>query len=207
MPESRSPRDASELTVDYRAHQSFDLKKDRKLNLAVQGVFLLVVVVALGASLFLRLPIQTNWTPLFTVVVTLGACLLYMALHEATHGGALWALTRVKPSFALRIPFLTTGNHAYLSRGKAVIVALWPVVIWGFVLVVALAVLPEDFRMTAYVLLTLNFAGSAGDFVEVCLVSRQPRNALIRDNGNTLNVFVPGAEQSLSPIASTRTGH
>jgi hypothetical protein len=85
----------------------------------------------------------------------------------------------------------TFAMSAYLTRRSAVIVALAPAVLWGIVLVAALFIVPQDYRLTVYILLALNFAGSAGDFVEVYVVSRQQPDALIQDDGNKVLVFVP----------------
>jgi Putative zincin peptidase len=121
-----------------------------------------MALVAVGVALLLELPLESSWSSIFTISVTVFACLIYMAVHEATHGVVLHILTKVKPSYALRFPFLTTGNHAYLTRRSAVVVALAPAVIWGIVLVAALLTLPQDYLLTAYILLALNFAGSVG---------------------------------------------
>jgi hypothetical protein len=59
------------------------------------------------------------------------------------------------------------------------------------VLVAALLTLPRDYLLTAYILLALNFAGSAGDYLEVYVVSRQQPNALVQDDGGKIRVFVP----------------
>lgn len=160
-------RDTAELPPAYRAHRTVDLKKDRKFAVAVQGLFVLVALFAIAAVLLLDLPLVSRWGPIVTIPVTLLACLVYMAVHEATHGVVLQLLTKVRPSYAVRFPFLTTGNRAYLTRRSAVIVALAPGIIWGIVPLVALLTLPADYRLTAYILLALNFAGSAGDCVEV----------------------------------------
>ncbi|MDZ4089750.1 MAG: DUF3267 domain-containing protein [Arthrobacter sp.] len=192
MSQQSKLRDTVELPSAYRQHMTVDLKKDRKFAVAVQGIFVLVVLLAAVAALLLDLPPATSWGPAVTIPVTLAACLVYMAVHEATHGVALHLLTKVKPSYAVRFPFLTTGNHAYLTRRSGIIVALAPTVIWGIVLVVALLTLPPDYLLSAYILLTLNFAGSAGDFVEVYVVSRQQQDALVKDDGNQIHVFVPG---------------
>ncbi|WP_411733783.1 DUF3267 domain-containing protein [Paeniglutamicibacter sp.] len=185
-------RDTIELPSSYQQHTTVDLKKDRKLTVAVQGIFVLVVLLAAVAALLLDLPPATSWPHLVTIPVTLAVCLVYMAVHEVTHGVALQLLTKMKPSYAVRFPFLTTGNHAFLTRRSAVIVALAPAAIWGIVLVVALFTLPSDYLLSAYILLTLNFAGSAGDFVEVYVVSRQQQDALVKDDGNQIHVYVPG---------------
>ena len=80
---------------------------------------------------------------------------------------------------------------AYLTRRTAVIVALTPCLAWGIVLLVALLTVPADYRLTAYILLVLNFAGSAGDYLEVYVVHQQQPDALVQDNGDSVHIFVP----------------
>ena len=186
-------RDTVALPSAYLQYLTVDLKKDRKAAVAVQGIFVLVVLLAAAAALLLDVPLATSWGPAVTIPVMLAACLVYMAVHEATHGVALQLLTKARPSYAVRFPFLTTGNHAYLTRRSTVIVALAPAVIWGVVLFIALLTLPADYLLSTYILLTLNFAGSAGDFVEVYVVSRQQQDALVKDDGNQIHVFVPAS--------------
>ncbi|MEO7754277.1 MAG: hypothetical protein ABIS35_12775 [Terracoccus sp.] len=72
----------------------------------------------------------------------------------------------------------------------------------------ALLVLPQDYLLTAYIVLALNVAGSAGDFVEVHVVSRQPATALIHDDGTSIRVHVPDGEGPESRLfrSGPRTG-
>ncbi|MHA7283915.1 DUF3267 domain-containing protein [Arthrobacter sp. TMS2-4] len=184
-------RDTSELPSSYVMHMAVDFK-DRKFIVVIQGIFVLVVLLAVGVALLLDVPSATSWGPAITIPVTLAACFVYMAVHEATHGVVLQLLTGVRPSYAVRFPFLTTGNHAYLTRRSAVLVALAPTLIWGIVLGLALLTLPTDYQLSAFVLLTLNFAGSAGDYLEAYVASRQQQNVLIKDDGKLMHVFVPG---------------
>lgn len=185
-------RDAAILPPAYRTHRTVNLKKDGRFPVAVQGIFILVALLAVAAALLLDLPLASGWSPAVAIPVILLACLAYMAAHEATHGVVLQLLTKVRPTYAVRFPFLTTGNCAYLTRRTAVTVALAPCIIWGLLLLAALLALPADYRLTAYVLLALNFAGSAGDYVEVYVVSRQQPDALVQDDGDNVHVFVPG---------------
>jgi hypothetical protein len=191
MGSQRKLQDTAELPRTYREHRTIDFKKDKKFTVAIQGLFVLITLVAVGVALLLALPLEAAWRPILTIPVTLFACLIYMAAHEATHGVVLQLMTKVRPSYAVRFPFLTTGSHAYLTRRSAVVVALAPSVIWGIVLVAALLTLPRDYLLTAYILLALNFAGSAGDYVEVYVVSRQQPDALVQDDGGKIRVFVP----------------
>jgi hypothetical protein len=191
MGAERSPQSIEELPASYRVHLTVDLKKDKKLATAVQGIFVLIALVAVGAALLLGLPLETGWPSWAAILVTAGACFVYMAVHEATHGVTLRLLTGVKPSYRLRFPFLITGSRAYLTRRSAAMVALAPAVLWGIVLLAALFTLPDDCRLTTYVLFVLNFAGSAGDFVEGYVVSQQQPQALVQDDGDKVNVFLP----------------
>jgi len=99
-----SLRDTTKLPSTYREHRMVDLKKDKKFAGAVQGLFVLVTLVAVGAALLLELPLETSWSSILTISVTLFACLIYMAVHEMTHGVVLQMLTKVKPSYAVRSP-------------------------------------------------------------------------------------------------------
>lgn len=191
MRNSRTLQDTAALPPTYRQHRTFDFKRDKKFSAAVQGLVVLIAALAIGVALLLPLPLRTDWNPILTISVTVAACLGYMAAHEATHGVFLHLLTKVRPSYAVRFPFLTTGSTAFLTRRSAVVVALAPAVIWGILLSAALLTLPQDYLLTAYILFALNFAGSAGDFVEVSVVARQQPDALIQDDGGTIRVFVP----------------
>ena len=184
-------QDGTHLPSDYREHQAVDLKKNRMSAIAIQAIFVVIAVVTVIVPLLFRVPLGTGWSPFLTIPVTLVAALVYMALHEATHGVMLQLITKVKPSYRVRFPFLTTGNRAYLTRRSAVLVALAPAVLWGVVLSAVLLVVPVDFRFTAYVVLALNFAGSSGDFVEAFVVTRLPRDALVKDDGDKVRVFLP----------------
>lgn len=181
--------DAAELPPAYRVQRTVDLKKDRRLNVTIQGVFALVAFSAVASALLLDLSLSSSLAPIVVIPVILFGCLAYMTVHEATHGVALQLLTRARPTYGFRFPFLTTGSSLFLTKRSAVIVALAPSVIWGVVLLGALLTVPADFRLVAYVLLALNFAGSAGDYVEAFVVAQQQPNALVQDEGDEIRIF------------------
>lgn len=182
---------SGKLPVNYSVHLSVDLNKDRKPVRAVRCIIVLIGLVAVGVAVLLPLPLETSWGPLLASSVTLGTGLMYMAAHEATHGAALRILTKARPKYRLRFPFLTTGTDAYLTRRDTVIVALAPAAVWGILLLATILTVPGDYRLTAYIVLALNFAGSAGDIVEAYLASRQRPEALIQDDGGTIRVLLP----------------
>ncbi|GAA2570117.1 DUF3267 domain-containing protein [Pseudonocardia hydrocarbonoxydans] len=155
-------------------------------------VVAVVAAVMVGLGFLLDLP-PTGWDGWTTAAATALACLLYMAVHELTHGAFLWMLSGVRPTVALRVPYLVTGSRAYLDRRAFVVVALAPVVLWGAVLMVLLLTVAPQFLLTVYVVTALNFASSAGDYYQACVVARLPRSVVIQDDGTTTRVFLPAA--------------
>lgn len=190
------------LPSGYRVHRTIDLKREKEFARAVQGVFVLTALLAVAALLVFDLPLASGWSPVVTVAVTLPALLLYMSLHEATHGVAVRLLTKTRPTYEVRFPFLTTASRAYLTRRSFIIVALAPCIIWGIVLGVALIMLPADWRLTVYILMALNFAGSGGDFVLTAVVGREQSDVLVQDDGVKVSIYAPGNRAvPLRPIA------
>lgn len=188
-------QDTLELPMTYHRHVTVDFKKDRKFFLTLQAVFLVVVLIAAAVALVLDLPLASRWNPGVTTLATVLSLVVYMAVHEATHGISLRLLTGTQPSYSVRFPFLSTSSSLYLTRRSLIIAALAPCLIWGTVLLAALFLVPADARLTVYILLALNFAGSAGDYLEAALALRQPREALLQDEGDRVHVFLPGSTE------------
>lgn len=169
--------------------RSIDIQRDHKVR--IQGCAIVLALVAVAGAVFLGPLIASGWHPGVVLTVTLAAGLGYLMLHEATHGVAARLLTGQPSSYSLRFPFLRTGNQGVLSRNGLVTVALAPALLWGVLLAVALFTVPGDLRMTCYILLAINIAGSAGDYIEAAIALRQPGNALFRDDGAELEVHLP----------------
>ncbi|CCW15578.1 DUF3267 domain-containing protein [Rhodococcus aetherivorans] len=185
------PKPAVAPPPDYRVHTRLDLKNDTRAAAAVRTVLVLTVAVLLGAAVVLGLPLRSGWGTAPTVVVTVVACLGYLAVHELTHGLVSRILSGVRPTYAVRFPFLTTGSDAWLTRNAAVTVTLAPVALWGAVLVALLFAVPADFVLTVFVVTVVNFAGSAGDYVQAGALWRLPASALVQDNGHETTTVVP----------------
>ncbi|WP_131105478.1 DUF3267 domain-containing protein [Ornithinimicrobium sufpigmenti] len=170
---------------------TLDLKTNRTAALTVQVGVALTVATAIALALLLDLPLDSGWGSGITAVVTVAAVVVYMVGHELTHGAMLWALTRVRPTYAVRLPYLTTGSQALLTRPAAVTVALAPFLLWAVLLSALWLTLPQDGRLTLYVLLALNAAGSVGDAVQAWAFARLAPGSLIRDDGRQTTVFSP----------------
>ena len=175
----------------YRYAGTIDLKRDRRAAVVVQVVFAVVTAGFVGAAVLLDIPLRGRWPSGVVVAVTLATCLVYTWLHEATHGLLLTVLSGARSRYAVRLPYLTCGNDAFVSRRAFLAIALGPLVLWGALLAALLAVAPADLHLTLYVLTGLNVAGSAGDLYQARVAADLPRNALLRDDGRMTTILVP----------------
>ena len=181
---------SAQLPPNYQFDMKMDLKKDKKINIAIQGLFLLIAAVMIGLAMWLNFPTKNNWGTGLTVLVTVAMCAVYMITHELIHGIFLKLLSGVKPKYFVRFPFLCTGSEAYFNKTSFTIVALAPVVIWGILLPAMLALLPADYFLSIYIVTALNFAGAAGDYFQVFAISKLSPTALMQDNGKETKVFL-----------------
>lgn len=187
------PPTVTEPSPDHRDPAVLDLEEDRGAGLRVQAGFALVVATMVGLALLLDLPLDSTWAGGTVALVTVLACVVYMALHELTHAALLWVLTRTRPTVGVRLPYLVTGSEALLTRRVAVTVGLGPLVLWGVLLLGLLAVVPADLFLTVYVLVGLNLAGSAGDVLQAWRIGRLPGSVLVRDDGRRTTVHPTAA--------------
>ena len=183
----------SVLPAGYDVRTTVDLKTDRKIAAGIQVVFLAIAVAMVGLALILGLPLSSGFSIWVTTVMTVAACLAYMALHELTHAGVLRWCSGSRPTIAFRFPYLIVGGQGYLTRRRFLLVDLAPVVVWGLVLVTLLLTLPQEFFLSVYIVMILNFAGSSGDYFQAYAIAQLPPTALIRDDGRVTTVYLPAA--------------
>ena len=179
------------LPPGFEVSTTVDLKSDRKIAVAIQVVFVSIVVVLVGLALILGFPLSSGFSTWATIVGTVVACLIYMVVHELTHAGFLWLFSRMRPAIALRFPYLTVGGRGYLNTRSFLVVDLAPVLFWGLVLVTLLLALPSEFFFSVYVVTILNFAGSSGDYFQAYAIAKLPPTALIQDDGSVTTVYLP----------------
>ncbi|MGI6170095.1 MAG: DUF3267 domain-containing protein [Christensenellales bacterium] len=152
------------LPANYQLHGTMDLKKDKKINIGIQVTFILVVVCMIGLAKWLNFPTESNWGTGIRILATVLMGVVYMIVHELTHGVFMKLFSKVKPVYFVRFPFLCTGSAAYFNKKNFIIIALAPVVLWGAFLIAMLTVHPSDFFLSVYIIIGLNFAGAAGDY-------------------------------------------
>ena len=176
------------LPPNYTLQSSYDLKSPQ-MNLIIQLIFLGIAGIMVGAAfLFAWIP-SSSLHGFVVAAITIGLVLVYMSLHELTHGVVLALLSKTPSRYAFRFPFLTTGSMSYYNKKSFILVCLAPSVLWGMILGLLLAVVPSDYRLILYIVLGLNLAGSAGDYLQVFLVCKTKPEGLIQDDGSITRIY------------------
>lgn len=178
------------LPKDYVQYHVVDLKNDKKTALAIQGIFLIIAGLMVFIAIHFQLPIKNDVPVFFKVIITLSFIFVYMIVHELTHGAMIRILSKSKPVYGIRIPYLYTGSLHYYTKFSFIIILLAPVVIWGLIIMFSLFFIPDSLFMSLYIVLALNFAGSSGDYVQAYQIKHLLKDVLIQDDGKNTSYYV-----------------
>ena len=178
----------------YHKIFSLHLQKNKKVAVLVNLLALLIAAVMAVPALFL-VPIrslfdQTN-LPLYFLRfgVLLAGMLLYIILHEWTHGLAMSQFSQNKVKYGWSGLYAYAGSDDDCPKTPYVRIALAPLVLWGILLTIVLLLVPEDWFWVVYWLQIFNVSGAAGDLYVVWRFRKLPREILIQDNGISMSVF------------------
>jgi hypothetical protein len=113
----------------------------------------------------------------------------YIVLHELVHGIFMKHFSGVKPKYGFTLMYAYAGSEAYFNKKSYIIIALAPVVIWGAVLGVLCAVLPQSWFWVVYLIQIGNISGAAGDFYVTFKFLKLPKDILVNDTGVAMTVY------------------
>ena len=178
------------LPPGYRVASTLDFMRNRRqikamLILSVALIVLPVVgalpFVPLGPSWRLMLSRWYMWPGLAAALV------LYIPLHELTHGAAM-LLLGVRPTFGIRLPYAYCGSRVWFDRRSHIFTALAPIALWGVVLSIVAALAPRAWFWPIWIVQISNLSGSAGDVYCAWILARMDGDLLIQDTGVRMRV-------------------
>lgn len=186
------------LPEDFREIADFDLQKNKKQMLIVNGISL-VIALALIVPMIFVVPINTLFAGLadmnvglqmlIKMAALLGFMLVYMVLHELVHGICMRAIAGIKPRYGFTGMYAYAASDAYFGKGPYILIALAPVVLWGIVLAIVTPLVPVTWFWVVYFIQIMNLSGAAGDIYVTCCLLRMPKDVLIRDWGVAMKVY------------------
>lgn len=185
----------STLPEGYKEIYSIDLKKDKKAAVLVNAIAI-VIAVLLCVPMHFYVPITT----LFDMQGGLGAYIMrfaallllmvvYMVLHELVHGAAMKLCGTKKVKYGFTGLYAFAGSADYYGKKAYIFIALAPVVLWGIVLAVINAFVPEAWFWVVYLLQVINLSGAAGDLFVTAKFSRFAKDILVKDYGVGMTVY------------------
>lgn len=183
------------LPEGYQEIYSVDLKKDKKAAVIVNAAAI-VIAVLLCVPMHFYIPITT----LYDMQSGLGAYIMrfvalfllmiaYMVLHELVHGVAMKMCGTKKVKYGINGLYAFAGSADYYGKKAYIFIALAPVVLWGIVLAVINAFVPEAWFWVVYLLQVINLSGAAGDLFVTVKFSRFPKDILVKDYGVGMTVY------------------
>lgn len=196
------------LPDHYVLHETIDLRKNKKQFWTVNGINLLLAALCVLGGWFIVDPIaalngvseDSFWLGKFLPLsVTIVGMIAYIILHELTHGVFLGAFTGMKPKFGFIGWAAYCGNEGYCTKGKYLVVALAPLVVWGIVFSVLTVFFHDNLWFWCiWALQTLNVSGAAGDLFVSYKIARCKREVLVQDTGMQMKVFRPRTEEEFA---------
>ena len=188
-----------QLPDGYREILHIDLQHDKKLaakvNLMAGAVMVLLLILG-----FILSPAPLSVGPenlsayLLRCAVLLVGYVLYIILHELTHAAAMKAVGGRSVVFGFTGLYAFAGSKEdWFDKTAYRFIALAPLVLWGILFGVLLAVLPREWFLVIWILGAGNIAGSFGDIYVTLRLLRQPASVLIRDTGVEMRVYGPAA--------------
>lgn len=183
------------LPEGYSEEFGIDLQKNKKLMLLVNGIAIAIMLpmAFLGA---LAVPFDSFfdsdeiwYMPLLKASVLMLGYIAYIVLHELVHGIFMKHFSGIKPKYGFTLMYAYAGSSAYFNKKSYIIIALAPVVIWGAVLGVLCAVLPQSWFWVVYLIQIGNISGAAGDFYVTFKFLKLPKDILVNDTGVAMTVY------------------
>lgn len=179
------------LPENYTKIFEIDLLKNKK-----QMVLVNVLAIVLAVPMFIAgnafvpfFALYEGGGAVFKLLALLLGYVAYIVLHELVHGIFMKHYSGVKPKYGFSLMYAYAGSEAYFNKKSYIIIALAPVVIWGTVLSVLCAAVPESWFWIPYFIQIGNISGAAGDAYVTCKMAALPKDILVNDTGVAMTVY------------------
>lgn len=179
------------LPNSYVPVKKVDLQKNIKLAVLVNiGAIVLAILVIVLGSVFV--PVFYLFSSLFwNGLIMLFGSLLYMVLHELTHGFFMKRFSGVKPKYGFTGLYAYAKCNAFFDKKSYFIITLSPIILLGVVLAAICFFVPTQLFWGVYLIQAINISGAAGDIYVSFLLCRMPKELLVYDFGASMFFYLP----------------
>ncbi len=183
------------LPEGYREICSIDLQKNKKLSFLVN-----VIAVAIAAVMVIAAHFYVPISALYDVgvgyglyfvrcIVLLVGVVLYLVLHELTHGIVMKLCGTKKIKYGFTGLYAFAGSEDYYAKKPYICIALAPVALFFVIFLILNFIVPAEWFWVVYILQVINCSGAAGDLFVTAKFLRMPSDILVKDHGVGMTVF------------------
>ncbi len=186
------------LPEDYKLYKVIDAKnKKTAILLSLLSLVLFViafVIVFLIVRSFKELNFNFERKDLLILYAYILALLVYVVLHELTHGIAYKIFTHEKLTFGLTLTVAYCGvPNLYVNKKTSLISTLAPFVIFNIVFLLPLFFIQSTISLIGFILLfSMHFSGCIGDlWVALLIIFKfNKKDILVNDTGPKQSFYV-----------------
>lgn len=186
-----------ELPENYKLDKTIDMKK-MSTNIFLNVINILFVII----SFLILIPLKfkeikfDNLIELSIVMfIVLIGFIIYIVLHELTHGLFYKIFTKQKLTFGVSLTYAYCGvPNIYVRKKEAIIACLSPLIIFSIIFLTLIFILPPNYiNLSIIILFSFHFGGCSGDiFLSLILLIKYDKDTYIKDTGPTQYIYKKG---------------
>lgn len=186
-----------ELPENYKLDKTIDMKK-MSTNIFLNVLNILFVII----SFLILIPLKfkeikiDNLVELSIVMfIALIGFIIYIVLHELTHGLFYKIFTKQKLTFGVSLTYAYCGvPNIYVRKKEAIIACLSPLIIFSIIFLTLIFILPPNYiNLSIIILFSFHFGGCSGDiFLSLILLTKYKKDTYIKDTGPTQYIYKKG---------------
>ena len=186
-----------ELPENYKLDKTIDMKK-MSTNIFLNVLNILFVII----SLLILIPLKfkeikiDNLIELSIVMfIALIGFIIYIVLHELTHGIFYKIFTKQKLTFGVSLTYAYCGvPNIYVRKKETIIACLSPLIIFSIIFLTLIFILPPNYiNLSIIILFSFHFGGCSGDiYLSLILLTKYDKDTYIKDTGPTQYIYKKG---------------
>lgn len=186
-----------ELPENYKLDKTIDMKK-MSTNIFLNVLNILFVII----SFLILIPLKfkeikiDNLIELSIVMfIALIGFIIYIVLHELTHGLFYKIFTKQKLTFGVSLTYAYCGvPNIYVRKKEAIIACLSPLIIFSIIFLTLIFILPPNYiNLSIIILFSFHFGGCSGDiYLSLILLTKYDKDTYIKDTGPTQYIYKKG---------------
>lgn len=183
-----------DLPQEYRKAFCFQVMEEletlrelSRLEILITAVMILIGVNLVPVSSFVER--EKFLLVIVKGILAVGSVIVYLGLHEYTHIMIMHLFGAKTAKIKMDSSMVCTSCEEYFDRFAYFLVLFSPLVLWGIVLALVCAVIPQSWFWVSFPILIANFAGASSDMFAAYQLIKIKGQVLVKDEGIVLTIY------------------